>query len=75
MSDSMIKLCRVDSRWTLLVSYDRGVVVAYNAYDYQVYLLWTGEDPEIEPDPEIPQHVLDHFKKHAKHSAYIDVDF
>lgn len=73
MSDSMIKLCRVDPRWTLLVSYDHRVVAAYDARDYQVYLLWTGEDSGIDPDPAIPQHVFDHFMKHAD-SANIDGD-
>jgi len=71
MSDSMIKLCRVDPRWTLLVSYDGRVVVAYDARDYQVYLLWEGTG--IDPDPAIPQHVFDHFMKHAN-SSLIDGD-
>lgn len=73
MSDSMIKLCRVDPRWTLLVSYDKRVVAAYDAHDYQVYLLWIGEGSGIDPDPAIPQHVFDHFMKHAD-SANIDGD-
>ena len=59
------KLYVVDEQWTLLVSHDKRIVAAYDAWNYQVFLLWIADETGIDPDPSIPQHVFDYFMNKA----------